>query len=92
MTSKKTNQPSENYLGAWTQAMDEQMGRFETTLEDLAQRNNQAFETANTAIAEWAKLARESVTVSQQMSTEWMKAVHGASLRASEMTGAVIGR
>ncbi len=85
MATKKTNQMNEQYLGAFTQAMDEQMGRFEATLADLNQRNDQALEAVNTAIGEWAKLARESATVSHQMSTEWIKAVRGSALRAGEL-------
>lgn len=89
MATKKTNPMNEQYLGAFTQAMDEQMGRFETTLEDLAQRNDQALGAVNTAIGEWAKLAQESATVSHQMSTEWIKAVRGTALRAGELMSTV---
>lgn len=92
MATKKTNQMNDQYLGAFTQAMDEQMGRYESTLEELAQRNDQALEAVNAAIGEWAKLARETATVSHQMSTEWIKAVRGTALRAGEMVSSVSGR
>jgi hypothetical protein len=98
MTTNKTpktnelNDLNEKYLGVWTQAMDEQMGRFESTLAELAQRNDQVLEAANAAIGQWAKLAQETATVSHQMSTEWIKTVRGTALQAGEMMNTVAKR
>ncbi|MFH2009602.1 MAG: hypothetical protein ABI333_23620 [bacterium] len=92
MATKSKNETTEKYIGAWTELMNEQMSRFEAALEELGQRNEQALQTANAAIEEWANLAREAVTVSHQVSTDVLKASLGTTRRANEMVSSVLTR
>jgi hypothetical protein len=92
MDTQKANQMNDQYLGAMTQTMEEQMGRFETTLEEMSQRNQQALDGANAAIGEWAKLAREAVAMSHQMSSEWIKTARGSAQKASDISDSMAGR
>lgn len=92
MATNNTKEMNDQYLTAFTQAMDEQRARFESTLAELTERHEQSLETANAAIGEWAKLAKETAAMSHQMSTEWLKTIRGTAMRASEMMSTVGNR
>jgi hypothetical protein len=92
MATNNTKEMNDQYLNAFTQGLDDQRSRFESTLAELTERNEQSLEAANVAIGEWAKLAKEAAAMSNQMSTEWLKTLRGTALRAGEMMSTVGNR
>ena len=75
------NQP----LEAWQQLVQEQTKRMEEAYEELQRRNGQAIEQANAAIAELARLAKDSLALTTQMTDEWMKVARTATKQTTDL-------
>lgn len=75
------NQP----LETWQQLVHEQTKRLEEAYEEMQRRNAQAVEQANAAIAELARLAKDSLALSTQLTDEWMKVARTATRQSTEL-------
>jgi len=72
-------------LDAWKKVVDENISRMGSLYEEMAKFEGKGLEQARSAIDEFSKLMKESLSYATQYSGEWRKAVLEASRRTAEM-------
>lgn len=92
MTEKKINQVGETIypaIGAWTDVVGQQIIRLSTVLDEVESRQRQLMDQANLAVDELARLTKDSLAITGQLSTEWLQIARGTAERAGEFVNAV---
>ncbi|MBL9021976.1 MAG: hypothetical protein JNL21_07230 [Myxococcales bacterium] len=76
---------SQQMLDLWTKATQEQISRMDQMAEQLHKMQGQAVERTREAIDETARLMKESLAYSTQLSAEWRKITLDATKKAAEV-------
>jgi hypothetical protein len=69
----------------WTRLVTEQLGRVESTFAELTKAEGAGAERATGLVDQWARLTRESIGYSLQVSEEWRKRSLEATRKAFEL-------
>jgi hypothetical protein len=90
MTTKNTTADSKVHTAfhAFKKMVDEQFTRMENMYAEYGRYEKQGIEQANATIDELARLMKDSVDYSRQLSAEWRKMAKDATKRAAEMWSA----
>jgi len=76
---------SQQFLDLWAKATQEQIARMDQMSEQLHKMQGQAVERTREAIDETARLMKESLAYSTQLSTEWRKISLDATKKAADL-------
>jgi hypothetical protein len=70
--------------------MDEGIGRLKDTYAELDRVQRQHMEQAHTAIDEFARLMKDSVSYSSRLTDEWRKVAMDTTERAGKMFSSIV--
>jgi hypothetical protein len=85
MTAKTTQNATQIPYDSWKKMIDEQLGRIEGLQAEFVRFEKQGVAQANQAIDELAKLMKDSIDYTCQISAEWRKVAMDAAHKASDM-------
>ncbi len=63
----------QQWMGFWKKASDDQLQRMQTVGDEWTKMESKGFEQWTTAVDELAKLTKESLAYSAQLTNEWRK-------------------
>ena len=92
MTQKKQTPAAEAMypaFAAWTDVVGQQIIRMSTVLDEVEGRQRQIMDQANLAVDELARLTKDSLAISGQLTHEWLQIARGTAERAGEFVNAV---
>lgn len=91
MAEKSTSQAQQmNYdqqqaFEAWKKVVDDQIARMGSLYEEVAKFEGKGIEQARTAIDEFAKAMKESISYATQYTAEWRRVTMEAARRTAEL-------
>jgi hypothetical protein len=90
MTTKQTIDQGKEMFTNWKKMMDDGMGRLKDTWAEMDRMQRQNMEQAHTAIDEFARMMKDSVSYSTKLTDEWRKVAMETTERASNMFSAIV--
>ena len=85
MTTKTTSQPQHDPMALWKKSMDDAFDRFESMQKEATRFESQHIAQATKNVDEMARIWRESLAYSSQLSVEWRKMLMDTQRQSMEM-------
>jgi len=83
--SQQVYTQTQQAFDAWKKVVDENIARMGSMYEELAKFEGKGVDQARTAIDEFSKLCKESLSYATQFSSEWRRVSLEATRRTAEL-------